>query len=92
MIADEIELEKRARELVTLMDEADAGRVTDDDFGQALDRIWGDMPDRDKALLYIRAARLRGQDVAAIDSSGDIIGASSDAAEALMRRTMNRCQ
>jgi hypothetical protein len=38
-------------------------------------------------LLHIRVACLQGRDVAAIDSSGNII-ASSDMADALARRAM----
>lgn len=54
----EQELDRRARELDALMAEADADRVTEDEFRQAFERIHEGLSDRERVLVFIRTAQL----------------------------------
>jgi len=70
----EQELDRRARELVALIEEGNADRITQDEFDQAIERIWGDLPMREKIQVHLRVARLQGRATMVFDSSGGIVG------------------
>jgi hypothetical protein len=84
------ELEEEARELAFQCDECDAGRVSEEDFQRVIDRIFAGKTDREKARLLIRTRQLQGGHVFAIAQDGEIIGASSDEAEAMGRRLVGK--
>jgi hypothetical protein len=82
------EIDKIASEFAAACTGFDAKRMTRAEFDRKWDAAFGGRSQRESIAIHLAVARLQGRDLTVTGSEGEIIGASSDLAEALTRRVM----